>query len=133
MRKTFYNLLKEHAPFADLVKPELLFAEGAVPDAPQDFPFAVMRWGTETPELGESASHMFALWVYDDGGEYLRINAALKAAKDALAPADGTGMRTTSGGVLMGVHYLGRSPDLKDDDYHALARYASWRVVGTGE
>lgn len=134
MRETIHTLLTTDPAFNAIVAPELLFAGGAVPDAPGAFPFGIERWGPSTKELGPAYSQTFALWIYDDAGDYLRIGDALRAARARLSTIDQSGARTVNNtGVIMGVHYLGSSGDLYDQGYHALVQNASWRIVATGE
>lgn len=94
---------------------------------PSKKPFVVNKSSTTQPELKDDgrtiAAHTnFQVWVHDDPGDYLAIDAVLKELKGVIE--DSAGDET----VIRG-EWLETSEDLEDSEMGTILRYCRFRVV----
>lgn len=127
MRKVVYDALKAGNT---VVGAGLLFEASSIEGAPNEKPFAVMRYGPIATGMGSAVVRTMSLWVHDERGSYTRIETALRRARVIM---DGLQNIQTERGWLMSCEWIGDSGDLLDDVFRTNVRYSEWRLVGTGE
>lgn len=128
MRKAAFSLLVNDVGFTALIPADRLYERGSVPDAPA-LPFAVLAWGGRTRVGPGMYFSRLDLWVYDERGDYSRIDDVLGEAERVLESAD---HYVADGSRLGSAAFAGSSVDLFDDTYRANARSAGYRCTGNG-
>lgn len=96
-------------------------------DTPGEDLFLVTRWETSSVAFKTKDIDRLTVWAHDKQRDYTRIGQALERVKALL-----TGLVHAAGAdgwTLTLVEYLGQGPDLRDDGYGTVARYAEFTVV----
>lgn len=118
-----FNELTTDAPFIAKIPIGRIKSPGSL-EGKLPCPFAVIRFGTELPRIGNATGHELTVWIHDDPGSYDLINECLTLAKTALV----AGPIAVAG--AMSCAWEGNSADLADDSYGTLTKYASFQLVG---
>lgn len=128
-RVWLFDRLRLNAPLTTLLPAVNMFGAGSLTVAPEVKPFMVIRLEPEQPGPYPGSNRARAtLWVHDEPGDYMRIDAVLKAAKTALvgaaqvAPAAGVG--------AIACAWRGNSSDLSDPDYKTIMRNSTYDLIG---
>jgi hypothetical protein len=100
----------------------------AAATSPQVRPFAVVKWGNETPFIGRVGSSTLELWVYDEGSSYSRINDIISRAITVLCE-DNVDIAGADGSRFSTARWGGTSPELYDDIYKCVVRFATFTVI----
>lgn len=121
-----YNALTFSTDITDTIPVDRIYGSGAVEVVPNTKPFMVIRMETQVPELNdgdepEITSMNMSLWVHDEPGSYVTIDAVLAAARAILV---GT---VPSALACM---WQGDTGDLADDTYKTITRSSSYRLIG---
>lgn len=95
--------------------------------SPEYRPFAVLSWGENTPFVGQMATRHLDVWVYDEPGSYVKINSAIKRVREILC--DENVHVDSNGQHFSTAQWRGDSPDLYDDIFKCVTRYASFDVL----
>lgn len=139
MRELIFQLLTSDTMFNLLVPADRVFAMSSAGVSDEDLPavadgrFAFYSFQTNTLLLNTSTdagSSTLQLNIYDEPGDYLDIDSALRAARSLFRrslPAP------TVRGSLMSAEWQGDSDDFFDDGLKAIFKTCTWRLVGTGE
>ena len=96
--------------------------------SPEVRPFAVIKWGNETPFIGNVGSQTLELWVYDEGSSYDRINQIITRARDVLC-IENADIPDQDGTRFSTAVWRGTSPELYDDIYKCVVRFITFTVV----
>lgn len=112
--------------FTDLLPLDRLYEDSSVPDPIAGTPYGVFHYGIVTPNVMNILDLDF--WIHDAPGTYVNLTRILKAAHPLLLAARGQ----TDSGWLSAVRWEGESTDLWDDATKTIARYRTYRLVGTG-
>lgn len=133
MRTWLHQGLSGHAPVIALL------AEGAgsvfqhrsiVRDGvPKLKPFLSHRLGMEQPEIKDdgitvTASVLGQVWVHDDPGDYMAIDAVLKEVEGFFEHAAGT-----AGNSLIRAEWLETSEDFADPEMGTILRWCRFRLI----
>lgn len=102
---------------------------GSIEGSPETKPFIVFKYGNDTPALEgdmEAAAErgLAEVWFHDTPGSYKRINELLDHIKKAWPGP----VASATGGIAC--RWLGNSPELSDDGYGTITRYASFEMTG---
>lgn len=134
MRTIFYRALVTWPAFTDLVPVErilvssVLGVAGVTPPSAGDGMWAEVSQNTIDPGIGPIVSARGQLVIYDTPGSYLAVDAAMMAAREAL---DETRMPLGYGDEWLNVtEWEGVSDDRFDEQFNAIYREATWRLVG---
>jgi hypothetical protein len=96
-------------------------------ETPDEKPFIVLRFGTDVPEVVNSSEGVQSLtgviWVHDNPGSYLLIDAILRELREEMA-----GAVVEADGISS--DWLGDSPDLADDMRKTIVRNATFQLRG---
>lgn len=95
--------------------------------SPEIRPFAILKWGEEQPFIGSIHEKELQMWVYDEPGSYTLINSILLRARTLLV--DEAVDVVVDGERFSTARWQGTSPDLYDDIYKCITRYASFAIV----
>lgn len=123
-----YQLLKNDGDFISAIDGvDNLYGPGRLQGSPATKPFATLRRETEVPATipGRSVS-TWAVYVHDDAGDYMRTEAALRAARAALAPEE-DGLGQHPGGMC---RWAGDSPGLSDEVLGTIYIYSTYQFFG---
>jgi hypothetical protein len=105
---------------------QAVYATNSV-DTPAEEWFAVIVWGVSTKSYGTTGSDRVAVWFHDKQKDYGRINRALERLKQLLGAT--VGFAGADGIVLSAAEWNGEGPDLRDDGYGTLTRYAEFTTI----
>lgn len=105
---------------------EAVYAANSV-DTPPESWFAVVSWGVSTPAYGTTGREQVFVYFHDRNRDYGRINRGLTRLKELLDAS--VGVEGADGIVLSVAEWNGESPDLRDDGYDTLTRYAEFTTV----
>lgn len=108
------------------------YAGGSIQgDSPPPRPFAVIRFGTVVPGMGNITERTAIIAIHDDGGDYGRIDAALGRI---YARMDGAAHVSEPDGSaeLILAEWTSTSDDLFDPGYRTLMKNSTYRLIGTG-
>lgn len=123
-RQWLWDQLSTNAPLLVRIPVQQMYESGAVDGNPSTKPFLVMAGGPTQPELNdgdvvETDSENVSIWVYDEPGSYSIIDECLALVRAALCGRDD---------VI--VLFQGTSTDLADDDYKALTKNSTFKILG---
>lgn len=128
MRRLIYNVFSTDAALMALL-PGGLFGDRA--EIPSDTlrPFGILTHEGPNPGVSRMMQSRSFLWVHDEPGDYTRIDAVLKMAREVLL----TAVPTSLNGVwLNDVRWEGVSPDLFDDTRRTNVKNAAFLLTGNG-
>lgn len=123
-----YSLISENDDLRGIGFSADSFFGSAAADSPEVRPFMIIRWGAETPVFGRVSSDTVTVWVYDEPGDYGRINKALKILEGIFSEA--IHVAGADGYTLTQADWNGNSEDLYDDIYKCIVRNGVYTVVG---
>jgi hypothetical protein len=118
-----WDLLRGDPEHTNLVSAEQIHHRGTLQETPTERPFEVLRFENETPELEEASFQDVTIWVHDNPGSYMNIDAILRQIRMTLE-----GPVTSQEGIM--AIWQGDSPDLFDDERGTIVRNTSYRLVG---
>lgn len=96
--------------------------------SPEYRPFAVLNWGASDPAAGGLSARFLDVWVYDEPGSYAAVvNPALARIRQILCVEKFD--YTYGGQHFATATWRGDSPNLYDDIFKCVTRYASFSVV----
>ena len=121
-RAWVYDRLRTSTPVTNIVG-DRIYSAGELEATPKLKPFMVLRFDTETPEIEEASFQDVTVWVHNEPGSYVDIDAALAAIRQTLE-----GPVAAPDGVY--ATWLGDSPDLADDARQTLVRNSAFRLAG---
>lgn len=92
-------------------------------------PFLVHTLGNDTDEnLAEvdvtPHRQFFTVWIYDNIGDYSRIDSMITLVKKALSALS----KSASAGIIT-IRYLETSQDMVDQTYNAIFRYVRFQLI----
>lgn len=89
-------------------------------------PYGVIVFDTQTPDAfnRRGAFQAFTVWVYDNTGSYLALDAAINEIKNLLNEAK----LTTAKGERFIVEWTGDGKDFFDDELDALAKFSEFKI-----
>lgn len=96
-------------------------------ESPESRPFMVIVWGDETPAFRAVGSEVVTIWVFDEPGDYGRIEETLQLVRDWFMAA--TEVPGADGFVLSQAVFNGGSGDLYDDVYKCIMRNMVFTTV----
>lgn len=117
--------LLEEDPDLQTAGVQAVYPTNAV-DTPREEVFLIVRWDPTDAAFGVHGSDRFSVWVHDRDRDYGRIADILRILRSLIPnqihlPGD-------DGWVLTSAVWLGEGPDLFDDGYGTLTRYADFRA-----
>lgn len=119
-----YAKLTANAGVGALVQDADVHGSGSLEGSPAR-PFIMLRFGpTVRGAYAGTSQTELQVWVHDEPGDYLRIQAILQAVRAALE-----GVVASAGAHV--ARWQGESQDLADDGYGTITRWASYNLVGT--
>jgi hypothetical protein len=126
MREVLYQTLIAYPDFTDRC-PGGIYEIGSIisTQKPKDRPFSVLRLSFTQGRIPQLAKVAYAaVWVHDNPGTYVNIDAALVAARKALeaAPAQEN---------FLQAKWLEDSIDFRDDDLGTIVRYCRFQLFHT--
>jgi len=94
-------------------------------------PFVVLIWRQTdfSREIQNNSARHLNVWVHIPSAvstDYVRIDNILDRIDELFDGVDGTDIVGADGWSLNYIQRHGRSPDLKDEDYQTICRYASY-------
>jgi len=95
----------------------------------RDKPFVVVHWD-DMPLSGGRPVHMVSIWFHvpkDHEQDYGRIDMAIIRTTEIMTSAEH--VEGDDGWSLTSASFTGASPDLLDDGYNSLTRYAQFRCA----
>lgn len=103
------------------------YGAGSLDAAPEARPWLIIKMTDDNPVPGIKLARFQGaeIWVYDNPGSYSRIDSLLEEIRLALLAS----RPVTDGMVAI---WQGNSPELADDQFGAITRFASFRLVGSG-
>uniref|UniRef100_A0AAU6R763 Tail terminator n=1 Tax=Micrococcus phage Kurnik TaxID=3092208 RepID=A0AAU6R763_9CAUD len=126
-RAPVYSILTTDPVLTSLgMTPQTLLGSSPL-SSPEVRPFAVAKYGDEQAFIGSLAQQELQLWVYDEPGSYVNINKILVRARELLTVE--VVDRVVDGQRFSTAKWLGNSPDLYDDIYKCITRYATFTIV----
>lgn len=92
-------------------------------------PFLVHKFGNDTTEdLAEvdvtPHRQFFSVWIYDEIGDYVRIDNMITEVKKALSAL----CNSPINGIIT-IRYLEASQDLEDQTFNAIFRYVRFQLI----
>jgi hypothetical protein len=128
MRRLIYNIWSTNAGLMALL-PGGLFGDRVEIPSETLRPFGILTHEGPLPGMASHLQSRTTLWVHDEPGDYTRIDAALKEAKNVLLAA----VPATLNGVwLNDVQWEGVSLDLFDDTRRTNVKNAAFLLTGNG-
>jgi hypothetical protein len=122
-RSWLYHKLSGSAGITILVPEENILPAGRLSEPPSVKPFIVLRLDPATYEFADVMSQGATIWVHDEPGSYLRIDAIIEAIHAALNG------QVAEPKAIAAV-WQGDSLDMSDDSYKTILRTTSYRLVG---
>lgn len=120
--------LAGHAPLTAIIPADHQYPAGSL-DAAPDKPFIEIKVGPRQPGPFAGVGENYAdVWVHDEAGTYMTIDAAIEEIKAALSGAERSQAVSASGGVV--AQWTGDSDELADDGYGTICRYTSFKLNG---
>lgn len=107
--------------------PQSVFG-AATAESPEMRPFAVIKWGSDTPFIGSVSSESLELWVYDEPGSFVEINKIIARARQVLCE-ENVDIVGVDGSRFSTASWRGTSRELYDDIYKCNTRFATFDVV----
>jgi len=101
-----------------------VYQGGAVPDPTPARPFAVVRFGNRMSTIPTACRLSIMVWVHDDPGSYLFIDAALKALRTAFREQG-------NDNNIYQTRWLEDSEDLSDDARGTIVKYSRYELIHT--
>lgn len=102
-----------------------VIAAGSLEENVGTLPMIIIKTGSESPgPFPGVTTHNAILWVHDEPGSYLRIDAIIKALKALDVQV------AVPGGVAC--RWIGDSTELADDGFHTITRNTSFQLQGRG-
>jgi hypothetical protein len=105
---------------------QAVYATNSV-DTPGEDMFLVVRWDTTDAAFGVHGTDRFSVWAHDRSRDYGRIKTVLARLR-TLIPAQ-VHLAGDDDWVLTTARWLGEGPDLFDDGYGTVTRYADFQAV----
>jgi hypothetical protein len=104
------------------------------PDSPASnlMVFAVIRWGNQQPTPGADTTVrpvLMSLWVYNREKDFAVIDHILKRCRDIFSSLVA---QVSDGAAILGFDFQESSEDLRDDNYDAVARSETYKIVASG-
>lgn len=124
VRQWVWDRLTTHIPLTDRIPVTQMYGSGSVSGNPSTKPFLTLNFGSTAPELNDGdvvahESQFFSVWVYDEPGSYSLIDECLAVVRAALCGRDDV--------ICL---FQGDSTDLADEDYGALTKNSTYKLVG---
>jgi hypothetical protein len=126
-RAAVYSLLSSSSELAALGFTGGSIYRSVSAESPEQRPFMVLRWGNETPAFGTTGTEFLTVWVYDEPGDYGRIDSALLAIRNVLTSA--VQVAGTDNKILTQADWSGNSEDLYDDMFACITKNSLYTVV----
>lgn len=121
----YARLTEEDNPLLALVPAASIYGAGGLTGSPANKPFIIPKFGTRVRRNPEGPyTETLEVWIHDEPGDYLRIDAILGVVKDRLH-----GQVALPGAVQC--RWEGNSGDLADDGYGTIVKTTSFTLVGT--
>lgn len=119
--------LDAYAALTAEVDADAIFGAGPIDEPPGFRPFIELRFSGpfRGPFPGVSYTNL-TVWVHDDPGDYMRIDAVIALVKDALSGVEREKQVSEANAVC--ARWLGDSDDLVDDGYHTISRNAVFQL-----
>lgn len=119
--------LGNRASLTEILPATSHYGAGSLNVAPEVRPWLIIKMTDEDPVPGMKMARFQGaeIWVYDDPGSYSRIDVLLEEVRKALLDN-----RPVTDGMI--AVWEGNSPELADDQFGAIGRFASFRLVGSG-
>lgn len=122
-RQLIYEALMGHEALQEIVS-QRVYASGSLNNVPAR-PFILIRMHQGYAYQGKMAEREVAqVWFHDEPGDYIRIDAMMAHAREAI---DGI----ASTGPLVCMEWIENSVDLKDDDMHTVCKNARYQATRT--
>jgi hypothetical protein len=134
MRKLVYDFLNDNSLLEGVLGDNKIFERGSIIDTrPADPPFIIYTITTTTRSIRPQSR--LEIWVYDERGDYNRIDSILRLLRDQLddftervrVRGDGSTARWVA------ADWQGDSADLNDDIFRANVRSGTWVLIGEGQ
>lgn len=126
-RAILYSALTGDAQLTAIVPTERIYAAGSLEGSPAR-PWIVIRTGDESSRLRDDRSSVASqlrasVWVYDEPGSYLRIDAILTHVRRVLLAMPGDASAICC-------EWAGDGPELGDDELKAILRVGNFTLIG---
>lgn len=113
----------------EIVHQGRVFQGQSVRTAYLETPFLVHRFGNDSPENIaevdiEPHRQFFSIWVYDELGDYTRIDDTIAKVKASLSA-----LLKSKTDKIITIRYLETSQDLEDQTFNAICRYARFQLI----
>lgn len=128
LREHIYSLMEDNLPLNAAVHDTLL-ARGSFEAAPQTRPFLIYAFGVQraTPRWAGPKTLDLIVYIHDNVGDYLVIDATLDLVDQALVPAPSA----SDGSGFMACNFVERSSDFQDNQLNTFYRFARYQVVSS--
>lgn len=105
---------------------EAVYPTNAV-DTPGEDVFIIIRWDPTTPAFGTVGQDRVQIWVHDRRKDYGRISACLSRCRELVTSV--VHLAGADGWTLSCAEWAGEGPDLFDDGYQTVTRFADFVCV----
>lgn len=131
MRTLFRDMIINDSPLSALIPAERWCEAGSVTEenVPERM-FAVIRYGVDSPGMGDIQRGIVTIWIHDNPGTYEDINKVLKALYGRLNRVEG--QQDGSGNEITSCVWESNSGDLYDPGFRTVTRNATFNLVGKG-
>lgn len=126
MRELLYQILTNDLALRQQIPVER-WVEGGNDLTNMPRPFAVLRQLPANPGIGGTYRWSCEVWVYDNAGDYTRIDSILDRVEEVLRET--VGVKTLAHSLTV-VDFAGRSADLVDDVLRANTRNSGFQLIG---
>lgn len=93
-------------------------------------PFAVIRFGVDSPGVGDIRRTQVTVWIHDEPGSYGRIDRILERLKAILNGKEH--VSDGQGNEMIHCGWESNSGDLYDPGFKTISRNATFNLVGKG-
>lgn len=125
MRRLVQQVLESVDP--QLLPPAQIIQGSNLTEQPP-FPFLIHKLTITAATPSRRGKPGLEVWVYDEPGSYLRIDAILRAVRNRLAPGPHT--LTDGSEHIAVVDWTNDSPDLPAEEFHGITRMCAFNLVG---
>ena len=124
-RAALQSLLEGDQPLIDLGV-TTVYPTNSV-DTPPDSLFLIVRWDPTTRAFGSKGQDRVQIWAHDKSHDYGRVSACLARLRDLLPAA--VQLPGADGWTFVTAEWRGEGPDLYDDGYQTVTRFADFTLV----
>lgn len=122
-----YTMLSSDAALISMGFTADAWFSSASAESPLQRPFGIIKWGGSFPAFKLTGSTDVTIWLYDEPGSYVRINAAIERIKRLITSA--VQVQGSDQMTLTMAQWSGDSEDLYDDIYKCVTRNSTFTVL----